>query len=114
MVKEYVEEIVRLFRMDTANREYFLSRVSDHPIEIQMFIGLKGQETLLTTVWVEQINCLHPWELPNVTIQRNPADQQLLLVGKLDINSELLDEDAPTFHIHWSRIGEFKLAHGVV
>ena len=78
MVKEYLEELVSLFRMYTANKEYFLSRVSEHPIEIQMLVGLRGQESLLTTVRVEQIN----WELPNATFQRNPADQQLLLVKK--------------------------------
>ena len=45
-----------------------------------MILGLRAQESLLTTLRAEQINCLYPWELPNVTIQHNAADQQLLLV----------------------------------
>ena len=68
MVKEYVQTIVVLLRMDAANKEYFLSRVSEHPVDIQMLIGLRGQESLLTTVREEQINCLYPLEPPNVTI----------------------------------------------
>ena len=58
-----------------------------------MLLGLRAQESLLTTVRAEQINCLHPWELPIASIQHNAADQQLLLAGKLEINPELFDDD---------------------
>ena len=117
MVKEYVETIVSLFRMNAESKEYFLSKVNDSPVQIQMLLGLRAQESLLTTDRAEQINCLHPWELPIASIQHNAADQQLLLAGKLEINPELFVDDAPTFHVHRTRIAElvreFKLAHGM-
>ena len=49
------------------------------------------------------MGCIHAWELPNVSIQRNPGNEELLLVGKVGISSELFDSDVPTFYVRKSR-----------
>ena len=60
---------------------------------------------------------MHPWECPNVSIQYNAHDKELLLVGKIGNNLELYDDDAPTFHVNRIRIAElvreFKAAHSL-
>ena len=85
MVRKNIETIVSLFRMDSEKREYFLSKTNKSPMQIQMLL-----KYLLTTVRAEQLQLLHPWEFPNVTIQYNAHDQELLLVGKVGINPEFL------------------------
>ena len=88
--------------------------MTDEPIEIHMLIVLCGQESLLTTIRAEQMNYKHPWQLPNITIQKNHSNQELLLLGNIGINQELFHADVPTFHVHQSKIGkltkEFKNA----
>ena len=46
--------------------------------------------------------------MPNISIQRNNSNKELLLVGKIGVSSELFDTDGPTFHVHRFRIGQLK------
>ena len=86
-------------------------------MQILVLLGLRAQESLLSTVRAEQLQLVHPGECANVSIQYNSHYQELLLVGKIGISPELYDADAPTFHVHRSRIAElvreFKAAHGL-
>ena len=82
-----------------------------------VLMGLRAQKSLLSTIKAEQLGLIHPWECPNVSIQYNSYDGELLLVGKLGVKLELFDPDAPTFHVDRSRIAElvreFKNAKGI-
>ena len=69
-------------------------------MEIHLILGLRAQESLLTSIQAEQ--------LPNVSIQRNSSNKELLLFGKVGISSELFDVDEPTFYVHRSRIDQLK------
>ena len=75
-----------------------------------MLLGLRAQESLLTTIKAEQLGYIYPRQLSDISIQRNPLNKELLLVGKIGISSELFDSDDPTFyvHVHRFRIGQLK------
>ena len=92
--------------MDKQQKDYFLAKANPKPLQIQLLLRLRAKESLLYTVRAEQLWLIHPWQAPNVTIQHNGHDGELLLVGKLGVNSELFDPDAPTFHVHKDQIGE--------
>ena len=92
--------------MNQQQRNYFLSKTKPEPLQIQLLLGLRSQESLLVPVRAEQLGLIHPWQAPNTSIQYNSHDGELLLVGKLGVNPELFDQDSPTFHVHKSMIGE--------
>ena len=106
LVQKYVEKIVELFRMNQQQRNYFLSKTKPEPLQIQLLLGLRSQESLLVPVRAEQLGLIHPWQAPNTSIQYNSHDGELLLVGKLGVNPELFDQDSPTFHVHKTMLGE--------
>ena len=83
MIEKYIEKIVELFRMDKQQKNYFLAKANPKPLQIQLLLGLRAQESLLSTVRAEQLGLIHPWQAPNVSIQHNGHDGELLLVGKL-------------------------------
>ena len=117
MVRRYIEKIVDLFRMSEEQKKYFLAEANPKPLQIQVLLGLRVQESLLSRVKAEQLGLIHPSEFPNVSIQYNAHDGELLLVGKQGVNPKLFDQDVPTFHVHKDRIGElvreFKNAIGM-
>ena len=106
MIEKYIKKIVELFRMNQQQKEYFLAKANPKPLQIQLLLGLRAQESLLYTVRAEQLGLIHPWQAPNVSIQYNGHDGELLFVEKLGVNPELYDQDSPTFHVHRDRIEE--------
>jgi len=77
--------IVELFEMTKEHKECFLNKMDREPQDIHMILGLRAQESLLTTVRAEQLGYIHPWELPNISIQRNPSKKKLVLVGMIGL-----------------------------
>ena len=77
-------------------------------MNIHIILGLRAQERLLTNIRAEPLGYIPQWEMPNISIQRNNSNKELLLVGKIGVSSELFDTDGPTFHVHRFRIGQLK------
>ena len=69
MVKRYIEIIVESFRMNNKQKKYFLAKANPNPVHIQVLLELRAQESLLSTVRAEQLQLVHPWECPNVSIR---------------------------------------------
>ena len=67
--KAYIQVIVDLFQMKEVHEEYFLYKVSREPMEVHLILGLRAQESLLPSIKAEQLGYIHPWQLPNVSIQ---------------------------------------------
>ena len=67
--KAYIQVIVDLFQMKEVHKEYFLYKVSREPMEVHLILGLRAQESLLSSIQAEQLGYIHPWQLPNVSIQ---------------------------------------------
>ena len=69
------------------HKEYILNNVTEESMEIHLIIGLRAQDSLLSSIQAEQLGYTHPWELPIVSIQRNPNNKELLSVEQVGINS---------------------------
>ena len=83
-----------------------MGKAKQEPQQIQLLLGLRSQESLLVTVRAEHLGLIHPWQVPNTSIQYNGHDGELLLVGKLGVNPELFDQDSSV----WSQdLGMFEL-----
>ena len=70
--KEYVKLITSLFVMKEADEKYFINKVTKRPLKIHLILGLRSQESLLKTIRAEETGYVHPWQLSNLSIQRNP------------------------------------------
>ena len=64
MVKRYIKKIVELVRMTKEQKEYFLAKAESKPVQIQVLLGLRVQESLLNIVRTEKLQLIHPWECP--------------------------------------------------
>ena len=51
----YVKLIFDLFEMAKVHKEYFLNMVEKEPQKIHMILGLRGQESLLTTIRAKKL-----------------------------------------------------------
>ena len=72
-------------------------------------IGQRSCSQLLVELTAEQLGTRHPCILPNVKIYANPLTNQILMAGHMDIESELLDADYPTFLVYnktWEKMKE--------
>ena len=67
--KAYIQVIVDLFQMKEVHKEYFLYKVSREPMKVHLILGLRAQESLLSSIQAEQLGYIHPWQLPNVSLQ---------------------------------------------
>ena len=94
--------------MKETDKKYFMNRVTKIPLEINSILGLRAQESLSETIRAELMGYVHPWQLPNISIQSNPSNNKLLPVGKVGINDELFYQDGPTFYVHKSKMGELR------
>ena len=90
-------------------REHFLLDQNEKSKKIHLLLGLKNCGQMMEPVRAEQLNSIHPAQLPDIGIWRSPLTPRMMLTGRMGINKELVTQELPLLQIHEQDIREFNL-----
>ena len=74
--------------------------------KIHLLLGLKNCGHMMEQVRAEQLNSIHPPQLPDIGIWRSPLTNRMMLTGRIGVSEELVTKELPLLNIQKNRLAE--------